>query len=355
MNNYIFIVFLSLNISIYPIEKKNINSKQEQTFNENNINQITTELSKGLIDNNEKLLAFYKWIIYNIEYDKQQEGTNRRIFTKDQTINEVLKRRKGICQHYADLFHKMCQLSNIESYKVLGYTKDRYGKLSIHNHIWNIIKLKNKYFFFDLTWAAGSIRELKKFNTKYYMKSATDFIKDHMPFDPTWQLLKHPITHKEFISGNRNRKHKMFNYLDTIKLIKRQTKIDYYSKIINRMDKSDFKLIIEQKKEYKNLLNQNIIISASIILNESIDIINQFINLKNKSPQNSNQNFLPLIQLIQESENKYSESKSVLKKFKSSHNKLSSAYHKLKEKLDKIKVNIDREKEYLYKLKRGVI
>jgi len=46
-----------------------------------------------------------------------------------------------------------------------------------------------------------------------------EMIRDHMPFDPMYQFLNHPITNKEFIDGKTaiNTAKPFFNYIDTLK------------------------------------------------------------------------------------------------------------------------------------------
>ena len=81
---------------------------------------LARKLCDSLKGEEEKAKAIALWIIKNIDYDvKMYEKGN----FKKQKSNEVLKKRKGICEGYSNLFKDMCEQVGVRAYVVTGYSK----------------------------------------------------------------------------------------------------------------------------------------------------------------------------------------------------------------------------------------
>ncbi len=62
-------------------------------------------------------------------------------------------------------------------------------------HAWVAVMQQEQWFLCDPTWDAG-------YQTpKHFMIEPDVFIDTHMPYDPLWQLLPHPLTHREYKRG----------------------------------------------------------------------------------------------------------------------------------------------------------
>ncbi|MEB8328133.1 hypothetical protein OO009_02100 [Flavobacteriaceae bacterium KMM 6897] len=164
--------------------------------------EIALYLTKDLKKEDEKVRAIYIWVTHNIQYDMAQI---RNPITYTEQINiadEALKNRKGVCEHYAQLFHKMCSTIGITSYVISGYTRQSDGdKIDPLNHAWNGVVVNNSYFLVDPTWDAGYFNKgiyKHEFQDDFFLVEPEKFLKTHMPFDPIWQFLNYPITHIEF-------------------------------------------------------------------------------------------------------------------------------------------------------------
>jgi len=147
----------------------------------------------------------YVWLSSNVTYDLDKLDSLEVYENKKDNsdlIKSTLKTKKGICENYAAVFTKICDLNGIQSWIVPGYTKD-FGKLDTTlGHAWNVAKLDSTWYLFDPTWGAGYVRFErfhKKFTFKYYKTNPDTFIQTHMPFDPIWQLKEIPVSHKDFI------------------------------------------------------------------------------------------------------------------------------------------------------------
>ena len=71
----------------------------------------------------ELLRAFYFWTANEIVYDAENMFTFSSADDPDKIVARTLQERKAVCQGYAELFHELCEHAGIESYIVLGYTR----------------------------------------------------------------------------------------------------------------------------------------------------------------------------------------------------------------------------------------
>ncbi len=163
----------------------------------------------------DKIESTYKWIAKNISYDvkklerikggekpKKRSSFETREAYQAYLVNTVVKQKRGVCEDYSLLFDEIMQRLGYESYIVTGYTKKRNGKVEPNvGHAWNAVKVDGDWKLYDVTWAAGYVRDGKfteKYNTKWYATAPEVFIELHMPFDPIWQLLDKPQSYEEF-------------------------------------------------------------------------------------------------------------------------------------------------------------
>src|SRR5213075_1846903 len=105
---------------------------------------------------------------------------------RDRKITAALKRKKGVCEHFAAIFNDVCIKSGIKSFVIEGYTKQN-GSVDKSSHAWCTALVDNKWFLYDPTWDAGSEGNgLFSGNkrTDYFEALPSVFIQSHMPFDP---------------------------------------------------------------------------------------------------------------------------------------------------------------------------
>ncbi len=103
------------------------------------INKIV-EATKGMTDK-EKIIYVYNWIGENATYD--------RIFTfdnKNQTIYNVFINHNAVCAGFAKASQVIFQRLGIKSYIITGNTTGP--------HMWNIVEVDGKAYYFDSTVAA---------------------------------------------------------------------------------------------------------------------------------------------------------------------------------------------------------
>lgn len=187
---------------------------------ENNLPRLVDYLSEKALDDFQKVRGFYVWMTKNIDYDNDAiEPNSKRI---NHTNQDVLNRKKAVCQGYSNVFKEMCQLSNIRCEVIVGYPKTpREAKPNLNkaNHTWNAVLLNKKWYLLDATWGAGNANAYLE---DYFLPAPEAFILDHLPNDPMWQLLNCPIDAKVFqktektITNHIQQQKTCFDFQDSI-------------------------------------------------------------------------------------------------------------------------------------------
>ena len=166
--------------------------------------RLAIELTGNMTNDYDKVRAFYVWIARNIEYDLFAYIHNR---LEDQSVSNVMRSGKALCTGYSLLFKYFCDQANIPARIIDGYAKG-YGyhnnqKFTSSNHAWNAVFIHGSWYLLDATWASGNPENISRHQKKidlesYFLVSPDDFIKSHLPEDPSWQLLDKKISLVEF-------------------------------------------------------------------------------------------------------------------------------------------------------------
>ena len=132
--------------------------------------------TKNMTDG-EKVLYVYEWIGDHATYD--------RLFTfasKNQSIYNVFIKHNAVCAGFSKTASVIFQNIGIEAYSVTGLMNpgDSVG------HMWNIVKIEDKYYFFDSTWAASRNN-----------KDAEDYYFGLIPIEMDSYSLDHPDWYPE--------------------------------------------------------------------------------------------------------------------------------------------------------------
>jgi len=178
----------------------------------NNLPLLAHLLTHKLETDVERFRAIYFWVCHNIENDydlmlkskrkrrkfkndvKQLENWNKT-FRKD-VFKELLNNKKTLCSGYAYLVKVLANYAGLESKIINGYgkTSASFKSIKTPNHAWNAIKLNNKWYLCDATWASGFINEAFLFtfnyNDAFFLMEPQKFAESHKPFDANWLLFK---------------------------------------------------------------------------------------------------------------------------------------------------------------------
>lgn len=203
----IIMLLLTVNVAIAQpasFEKIDAHVLNTPEHAENSLESLAAYLIEPADNELEKVRAIFRWVTQNIAYDT--EGYFSGSYG-DLSPDGVLKSRRAVCDGYAGLFTMLGEAAGLQVVKVVGYSKgygyavgDSYSGQT--NHAWNAVKIDDKWHLLDATWGAGYLGDNKKFVRKfqphYFLTPPEDFIYDHLPSEARWQLLKEPITAKEY-------------------------------------------------------------------------------------------------------------------------------------------------------------
>jgi hypothetical protein len=160
---------------------------------------LARQLCTDLHSEHEKFRVIFRWISHNIEYRYGRSGTD---------ANEILKKKKAICEGYSSLLEAMCSAVDIRCETVIGYGKsnpleDIPQKMKVTNHSWNAVFLAGEWHLVDATWAAGSVdpkrrKFTREFKEHWYLSDPDFFIHTHYPEDERWLLNSKTLKKKQF-------------------------------------------------------------------------------------------------------------------------------------------------------------
>ncbi len=156
INNFVhpYNSFSSLKTSITESGEITINVKYLYTAKEIEvINDYVDKLIADIYqkDNNdyENLKLIHDYIINNTKYDVERNDTGKSDYISYNAYGPVVS-GMATCNGYADLMAIILSKLNFENYKI-ATTKEEISYES-NGHVWNALKIDNKWVHLDLTW-----------------------------------------------------------------------------------------------------------------------------------------------------------------------------------------------------------
>ncbi len=241
--------------------------------------------------------SVFKWVTDNIRYDQKMVPDDGLYTSKLKLVQDALKTGRGVCEHYAELFHGLMQYLGYESYVIGGYVRQNGTINSEYGHVWNAVKIADKWYLFDPTWAAGYTENgkfIQSYSKEWYKVSANEFVKTHMPFDPLWQLLDRPFSHADFYANTFNNKPEpKFDIVNDIDAELTKAELDRLAGHIERIEFAGMpnnlskRRVLRLKQELENRrYNEHL-----DVLNARIDEMNDVVNDFNNYVEARNQGF----------------------------------------------------------------
>jgi len=243
----------------------------------------------------EKARAIFIWIAKNIEYNFDSMFDNSIYETPTEVSERILSSRVGVCLQYAYLFNEIANMTGIKSFVVQGYTK-QHGVVDVLPHIWCVAYIDSAWCMIDPTWGSGFVsrgRYVKQVNFYYFMTKPEDMIRSHMPFDPLWQLLHHPVTNREFYqkSFRIDTSRAFFSFPDTLHAYEHSTEIEQIISSAGRIEQNGVEnvfiaaklRVLKGKIEYyRNQAIADKYNNAVSLYNDGIIKLNKFIGYRNR-------------------------------------------------------------------------
>jgi hypothetical protein len=60
--------------------------------------------------------------------------------------------------------------------------------------MWNGCRIQGKWYLLDLTWDSYTLRQTQSTDSLAFLVEPENFIKDHVPANPMWQLMDQPVS-----------------------------------------------------------------------------------------------------------------------------------------------------------------
>jgi len=177
--------------------------------------ELSAFITRDFISEEEKVRAIYTWIIMNVAYEPDEykqfnynfKNYRERNLKEEKTREKIIKRtlEKGIavCEGYAMLFERLCELQGITSYLVRGDIKTNFndiGRPFKNTHMWNVVTIEGQSYLYDPTWGAGKYhgKFIKEPSYFYYKTPPNLFAKTHCPQMQEDALLTETLTREDF-------------------------------------------------------------------------------------------------------------------------------------------------------------
>ncbi|MEZ4874286.1 MAG: transglutaminase domain-containing protein [Flavobacteriaceae bacterium] len=180
-----------------------------------NAEDLSRFITRDFSSEEDKVRAIYSWLITNVSYHPSEykmfnysfknfrERNQKEEKTRSKIIDRTLQTGWAVCEGYAFVFEKLCQLQGIENYLIQGDTKSHFndiGRPFKKNHLWNAAKIDGQWYLFDATWGAGKFNgEFVKEPSYFFYKTPPEqLIKSHYPEMAEDTFLTTPIMFSAF-------------------------------------------------------------------------------------------------------------------------------------------------------------
>jgi hypothetical protein len=172
-------------------------------------------ITRDFTSEEEKVRAIYTWLIKNVAYEPEEykkfnfnfknyrERNLKEEKTRQKVIQRTLEKGIAVCEGYAMLFERMCELQGISSYLVRGDIKTNFndiGRPFKRVHMWNVVIIDAHPYLIDATWGAGKYRDkfVKEPSYFYYKTPPKLFANTHYPHLEEDAFLNYRFSREQF-------------------------------------------------------------------------------------------------------------------------------------------------------------
>lgn len=155
----------------------------------------------------EKVYTIYTYIGEYYKYDlRRLKLIYKREIKRELYLSEVIKKKKGVCGDFANLFVTLCDSMDIGCFRVSGYSKTMNlfhpVRKNYYNHSWNVVRIDGKWYPVDVTFGIRHFTKKKwdrdQINYNFLLTDPVLFGKFHLPADPAFQLVRDERSYKDF-------------------------------------------------------------------------------------------------------------------------------------------------------------
>lgn len=155
---------------------------------------VAKNLTKGIKDEEAKAREIFNWITHNIAYDERALQTG---VSTDQSVEDIMKSKKGVCDDYARLFNVMANSVGLRSKVVTGFVNTTSGSSGLVGHAWNEVQIGDRLGVVDTTWGAGyydasKLKYILRKDSWYFMADPSQISLSHRQEDEKGQPVEMP-------------------------------------------------------------------------------------------------------------------------------------------------------------------
>lgn len=251
------------------------------------------EALKGVLQeinySEDTLRSIFDFVAKNIDYDLKMVSKIPEYKNRQEILMAAIKRRKGICEHYAELLHQLLLYHGYDSHLVSGYLRENDRINTEFGHTWNAVRLDSGWYLMDATWASGYVEDMKfykKYDPTWYLVKPEKMLETHFPYDPLWQLIDYPVSHEAIKIGdiNQGQSEEKIDFDEVIASEKDMNDAQVAERVIERIRAAGVtnRLILTRLKFLELEL-------ASANAKSDIDRINQGVDFMNDAVVNFNE------------------------------------------------------------------
>jgi transglutaminase/protease-like cytokinesis protein 3 len=163
------------------------------------VQELTEKLIKPFNNDLDKVRVIFYWIASNIEFESRddQPGIREDYPSVKEKINDIYYKRRGSCSGYSHLFRYMLDIAGIRSRVINGFARFDMKSSApvIPNHAWNSVKIEDKWYLCDVTWADDTLDTV---NDYWFMTDPEIFIMNHYPVFQSFTLTKEKYSFQDF-------------------------------------------------------------------------------------------------------------------------------------------------------------
>ncbi|XP_076434790.1 hillarin-like [Babylonia areolata] len=174
-----------------------------------NHTELVKALTRDCHSELEKLRAIFRWVVA-MDLSKNQVSD----ITRPQHLDSLVRGVRCGKETYHQLFKKLCSYAGLHCEIILGYSKGAGYKPGMRmegnafRNAWTAVFVDGSWRLVNCTWAARHVTGHRdnlpqlfyRYDEFYFLTDPEDYVYQHYPDDPGWQLLDIPLPFSEFLN-----------------------------------------------------------------------------------------------------------------------------------------------------------
>ena len=117
---------------------------------------LAKSITASVHTDSDKVVVIYQWMFKNLEYDFESVVNERKGFPEPDSFQQpaiAIRRKKAVCDGYAQIFRDLCLLNDVFATCIVGYTafNDLTDSAQVL-HAWNAVRVNDNWYLMDVCW-----------------------------------------------------------------------------------------------------------------------------------------------------------------------------------------------------------